>query len=271
MRCKFCFAGFKDVKATVLPKGHLPKEKALEVVKQIGEYGFSKISFAGGEPTLCPWLPELVSEAKSYGMTTMLITNGTKIDRKCFAGMKDILDWVVLSIDSLNSETNAKAGRKINSTWIPARHDYEQKIALIREHKFRFKINTVVHKYNFSESLCDFIEEVRPERWKVMRMLIINGQNDGSMQEMGISDSEFKLFTGNNRIENSGIATVIEDNNHMTGSYLMVDPAGRFFDNTSGAHRYSSPILHVGIEEALSQVNFSYEKFIGRNGMYDWD
>ena len=33
MRCNFCFATFEDVKRTVLPKGHLPREAALEVVR----------------------------------------------------------------------------------------------------------------------------------------------------------------------------------------------------------------------------------------------
>ena len=32
----------------------------------------------------------------------------------------------------------------------------------------------------------------------------------------------------------------------MTGSYVMVDPAGRFFDNTSGYHTYGRPILEGG-------------------------
>ncbi|MEO0472453.1 MAG: radical SAM protein, partial [Bacteroidota bacterium] len=54
MRCGFCFATFQDVKRTILPKGHLPKEDALNVVQAIAKAGFEKITFAGGEPTLCP-------------------------------------------------------------------------------------------------------------------------------------------------------------------------------------------------------------------------
>lgn len=64
MRCKFCFATFQDVKHSILPKGHLPKEQAIEVILQLAEIGFEKITFAGGEPTLCPWLPELIATAK---------------------------------------------------------------------------------------------------------------------------------------------------------------------------------------------------------------
>ena len=49
MRCKFCFATFQDAKI-ILPKGHLPKEESLELVREIAAIGFKKITFAGGEP-----------------------------------------------------------------------------------------------------------------------------------------------------------------------------------------------------------------------------
>lgn len=44
MRCKFCFATFQDVKHSILPKGHLPKEQAIEVVLQLADIGFEKIT-----------------------------------------------------------------------------------------------------------------------------------------------------------------------------------------------------------------------------------
>ena len=79
MRCRFCFATFQDVKQTVLPRGHLPREQALVVVEQLAAAGFDKITFAGGEPTLCPWLGELIALAKQRGLTTMLVTNGSRL------------------------------------------------------------------------------------------------------------------------------------------------------------------------------------------------
>ena len=51
---------------------------------------------------------------------------------------------------------------------------------------------------------------------------------------------------------------------------VMVDPAGRFFDNKKGIHNYSKPILEVGVKEALKDVNYCYKKFIDRDGGYDY-
>ncbi|MFN8254897.1 MAG: radical SAM protein [Bacteroidales bacterium] len=80
MRCKFCFATFQDVKHSILPSGHLSREQSIEVVLQLAKAGFEKITFAGGEPTLCSWLSELIKTAKKAGMTTMIVTNGSRLN-----------------------------------------------------------------------------------------------------------------------------------------------------------------------------------------------
>ena len=56
----------------------------------------------------------------------------------------------------------------------------------------------------------------------------------------------------------------------MTESYVMIDPAGRFFDNAQGTYTYSLPILEVGVEEALKEVLIEPERFRRRGGRYDW-
>lgn len=71
-------------------------------------------------------------------------------------------------------------------------------------------------------------------------------------------------------LENHGIAVVAEDNDDMRGSYAMVDPAGRFFDNVSGGYSYTAPILRAGVDAAWSQVNFSMDRFLDRGGSYDF-
>ncbi len=79
MKCGFCFATFQDVKRRLLPKGHVGRNDCLSIVRKIAEAGFRKINFAGGGPTLCPWLPDLVTRASELGMTTAVVTNGTNI------------------------------------------------------------------------------------------------------------------------------------------------------------------------------------------------
>ena len=270
MRCGFCFATFQDSRPNLLPKGHLGRSDSLSVVEALAQAGFRKINFAGGEPTLCPWLPDLIVQAKDMGLTTSVVTNGSRItaewlDRVCVS-----LDWVALSIDSVNPDTLLRTGRTTRNGPM-SEYDYLGVVDALKRRGVRVKINTVVTKANLQENLRDFIIEARPERWKLLQVLPVEGQNDIFVGEHLVSVDEFERYVQLNRyVEKYGITVVPESNELMTGSYVMVDPAGRFFDNTAGTHTYSRPILEVGVEEALNEVSVDSDKFLAREGLYVW-
>jgi len=76
LACRFCYAACgcrKDEQHPDLPAAEL--KKILTVIKNEAEV--PSVSFTGGEPLLRPEVPELVAHAKSLGMWTNLITNGT--------------------------------------------------------------------------------------------------------------------------------------------------------------------------------------------------
>lgn len=267
MRCKFCFATFQDINQTYLPKGHLPEEDAIEVVKKIAEAGFEKITFAGGEPLLCKWLPSLIKTAKELGMTTMIVTNGSELSDDFLTENKPYLDWIAVSIDSLENENNIKIGRAITGKIPLSNFYYYELINKIHKHGYGLKINTVVNKVNYNDNLIEFIEYAKPKRWKVLQVLPIVGQNDIKIDDFKITDTEYTHFLNTHK----DVKTIIpESNEQIKGSYVMVDPAGRFFDNTQGTHNYSKPILEVGIKEAIKTMDYDLDKFEKRGGVYDW-
>lgn len=270
MRCVFCFATFQDIRTEMLPKGHLGRDDSLTIVESLASAGFRKINFAGGEPTLCPWLPDLVGRAKDMGMTTSVVTNGSLISEKGLGLLESPLDWATLSIDSVNPGTLLRTGRTTRSGPMSA-HDYLQVVGIIRERNIRIKVNTVVSRSNLHEDLSGFIIDAKPERWKLLQVLPVDGQNDSSANGQLISETEFQAYVENNlHVEEHGITVVPENNDLMTGSYVMVDPAGRFFDNVAGAHTYSRPILDIGVEQALRDVTVDAGKFLSRSGLYAW-
>ncbi|OJH36098.1 radical SAM protein [Cystobacter ferrugineus] len=270
MRCRFCFATFQDVRAEVLPDGHLPREEALRLVEVLATH-FAKLTFAGGEPLLCRWLPELVRAAKARGVTTMLVTNGSRLDSKRLAQFQGSLDWVTLSIDSASPETNVKLGRAVQGRRAHTPEDYLAMGERVRAAGVRLKVNTVVTSLNALEDMTGLIRGLRPERWKLLRVLPVEGQNSGKVEPLLCSTSLFQSFVDRHRgLEAKGIILVPEDNTDMRGSYAMVDPAGRFFDNAQGGYHYSAPILSAGLRTAWSQVHFSMERFEQRGGRYDF-
>jgi len=170
MGCKFCFARFEDVKHKFnLPKGHLSEEDALAVVDELADIGFEKITFAGGEPTLCPWLGKLIARAKERGMTTMIVTNGSRLDKQMLREFRPHLDWIALSIDSLSAETNVLSGRVLKSSGTSP--NYFKLVDAIKAHGFGLKINTVVSDGNHTADMAAVLDLFRPDKWKVLRAL----------------------------------------------------------------------------------------------------
>lgn len=74
----------------------------------------------------------------------------------------------------------------------------------------------------------------------------------------------------NQGAETMRVAVVPESNDLMIDSYVMVDPAGRFFDNVAGTHVYSRPAISVGVDAALREVSVDTDKFRLRDNVYDW-
>jgi radical S-adenosyl methionine domain-containing protein 2 len=252
-----------------IPKGHLPQADHEAIIRALAQSGTEKITFVGGEPTLCPWLPDLIKLTKSLGMTTMIVTNGTRLDEAYFQILGEALDWVTLSIDSLDANILKQIGR-----WNPQqlKHPeffYREKINLIRTHGVRLKINTVVCRFNVKENLSRFIEGAAPERWKIFQALPVMGQNDQEFDDLNVTPDQFLRYVARQRVPN-GISMVVEDNEAMTGSYVMIDPAGRFYDNVGGTHHYSSPILEKGLHAAFQEVCFDQNQFLQRNGYWNW-
>ena len=270
MKCHFCFATFQDVVQELLPKGHLPQEGCLALVEALARAGFEKINFAGGEPTLCPWLSDLLHRAKELGLTTCIVTNASRITIDWLDTVGISLDWATLSIDSIDPDKLIESGRTTRKGPL-SEEDYLDVINMLKSRGIRLKINTVVSRINCNEDLTGFIAKAQPERWKLLQVLPVIGQNDSLAVGQLITPEEFANYVARNRkAEHFGVTVIPEDNSLMTGSYLMVDPAGRFFDNTAGVHTYSQPINEIGVEAALRQVAVEPAKFLLRSGLYDW-
>jgi len=260
MKCKYCFAQFNDCNANMINKAD-----AKSIIASIKEKGFEKITFSGGEPLLLPYLPELIKYSKDIGLTTMLVTNGSLLSEEILHSLKGKLDWIGLSIDSLDNNTNHKLGVCYSNKTI----NYRELIKSIQKYSYRLKINTVVSRYNYNSSeLGRFIEEVKPERWKVMQALEIEGENDKYSKDYLITEEEFSLFKKENMVNED--LMIPENNQDMKGTYVMISPNGRFFTNRNGDIRYSKPITEVGLEKAYDSMNYSYTGFENRKGIYNW-
>lgn len=260
MGCKFCYATFEDFTVS----NQMSYEHACTILVKLAQAGVEKVTFAGGEPMLWKHISDAIRFAKVHlGMTTSIITNGAMIKEQWLIDMQSSLDWIGISVDSTDWRINTMIGRTHKGMPL----DYYMLIDLIHKYNYKLKINTVVNAYNYNESLNGFISYANPSRWKVFQALRIEGQNDKQWNEISISKSAFKHFLD---IHKHQTALVPEDNEAMTGSYLLIDPLGRMFENTQGTHTYSDSLINNSVEHCLNQIQLNRDTFISRGGIYKW-
>ncbi|GBF97117.1 hypothetical protein Rsub_10128 [Raphidocelis subcapitata] len=196
-KCKFCFATFEDVKSLAAPLPGL--DALLGVPAALAAAGVVKLTFVGGEPMLHPHIFELVAAAKRAGLCTSMVTNGSRLDAASLLRLRPALDQLAFSVDASDDALHVALGRAVGgrtpghlahvrSLWGPA-----------RELGFSLKINTVVTKINLADDMSPLIMDLLPDRWKVFQALPVEGQNDGAVDGLLVTDGEFGAYVARHR------------------------------------------------------------------------
>jgi len=269
--CTFCFATFEDIDRS----NSLEKELGFKLLEEMAAEGVEKVTFVGGEPTLCPWLGEYLVKAKSLALTTCIVSNGTGLTEEFLDSWHEYIDWVGISIDASDDRLHyiMRRGTKADLAEGRSRHLEAALSAWERCQKLgiRMKLNTVVCKANLEDNMTEIVLQLIPERWKAFQVLPVDGQNDGRVENLLISEDEFLEWVERHKgVSNEGINFIPETNELMTGSYVMIDSLGRFYSNIEGEHKYTRSILEIGIKEAWRENQFNEHHFIEREGIYDW-
>lgn len=263
--CYYCFAKWGKQKKEILNNDKLIMKMLDEIailpsiLNKLYLTRFDKIrlNLVGGEVFLNnSKVTKIIHYAKQRKFSLSAITNGSRLNEELIKLIADNFDSIGFSVDSLNEQTNIEVGRieKNKSMNIDKVLD---DISSIRDlsSSIDIKINTVVSSLNKSENLSSFIDRVKPNKWKVFKVLPVK------TSQYNVSESDFLKFLDRHK----DFAHIIssEDNDEMTDSYLMIDPVGRFFQNSSFGeeYNYSRPIVEIGIDEALKEIEFNAQKF----------
>lgn len=220
-----------------------------------------RLNFAGGEPLLhAARVLRAMEVARSIGFDVSIISNGSRLDTSLTTAMAPLLSTLGLCLDALTPSVNTEIGRE-DHRGVQLRTDVlADMVSLARRinPSLALKINTVVTGANWQEDMNAMIAALAPQRWKVLRMLPI------VTHDLAVTSEQFNAFVERHR----GLAApmCVEDNDDMVGSYVMVDPHGRFFQNRSRGHGYdySPPILSIGADAAFSHISWSPSKFASR-------
>ncbi|KAI9736469.1 MAG: hypothetical protein M1818_006203 [Claussenomyces sp. TS43310] len=259
--CGFCF---HTAKTSYI----LPLEEAKKGLVLLKQAGMRKLNFAGGEPML---YPKFVGELAQYCKTELqlesvsIVTNGSLVKPKWLEKFGCYIDIMAVSCDSFDEATNVRIGRGKGAHLAT----FTQLRALCQAHGVRFKVNTVVNRYNVDEDMRAPLAALAPFRWKCFQVLLVHGENDSAdtlrhAARFVVSDAEFQRFCSRHA---ACPGFVPESNRLMKDSYLILDEYMRFLDAGSEPSR---SILEVGVEEALGSVYWDESSFVQRGGIYDW-
>jgi len=268
--CTYCFAKWgkpNELHRSLESIENLLDELASHFIKgnlllkeKIG-YESVRLNIAGGEPMMLGSTFSIVLMlAKQKGFNTSIITNGSYLLNDKFDIPDNTLDMVGISFDSQDYDVREKIGRVDRKGKSLSFDDLKLALAkLVNTQKgIKTKINTVVNKHNWQEDFSNLISEIKPYKWKVLHVMPY-GED-----ELLISNQKFNTFV--EKHSGSGLPIYAESNSAMTESYIMIDPKGRFYQNsTSGSgYQYSECINDVGADKALKQINFNHAVFIAR-------
>lgn len=276
-RCQYCYAAWSEsscrrelirdpeLTAALLDELHQffrPGNHINPLANRL-DWSSVRLNLAGGEPLLYAGkLPSVICQARDLGFEVSLISNGSYLTDELLSQIAPQLSWLGISIDSANPETNRTIGRVDRRGQLINLEALNASLAKARQGNpgLQIKLNTVVNELNHGEDLSSFIEHLHPDKWKVLRMLpVVN-------QLLAISDEQFAAFVARHHDFDHIICA--EDNLDMRESYLMIDPHGRFFQNSplvaGQGYAYSRPILDVGAEAAFAEMAFDHERFSAR-------
>ncbi|EWC46410.1 radical S-adenosyl methionine-containing protein 2 [Drechslerella stenobrocha 248] len=261
--CGFCFH-------TAKTSNTLSLEDAMIGLAILKDAGMRKLNFAGGEPFL---EKELLGELMKFCKEALklesvsVVTNGSLVTDAFLKKYGQYLDIMAVSCDSFNDRTNALIGRGTGKHLVHVR----RAAALCQKYGIKFKLNTVVNKYNWNENMNQYIQELKPFRWKCFQCLQLaseNGGGDESLRDVSeylITDSQFKEFCDRHKHNKCFLP---ENNLAMINSYLILDESMCFLDKDAKVK--SQSILDVSVQEALKEVRWDTDQFLARDAIYDW-
>lgn len=222
-----------------------------------------RLNLAGGEPLLYREKTlDVARIARELGFELSMITNGSHLDYALLGKLAPQLSLLGVSVDSGRENINREIGRADKRTGQVLGLDFvASSFRTAREFipDLQLKVNTVVNKLNLQEDMTPVIRRLAPGKWKVLQMLPLQNRN------LAVSDAEFQEFVG--RHDSLRDIMSVEDNDSMTESYIMIDPLGRFYQNTpagQGGYHYSRPIVEVGARQAFAEMSWSESKFLSR-------
>ena len=257
-KCTYCFAKFNNEQELTLDEWI----KTVDIVDKYFKKNFivnGRINLAGGEPLVVNYLDELIDYINSLDIKVSIITNASLLTKEKIIAWIGKVDTIGISIDSSNRETNLLIGRHCNGNTIEISNLLEM-LSFAKENNIKIKINTVVSKFNLHEDISSLYKQIRFDRIKLLQVRFNNDCNESAIN-YGISSNEFNEYSSQ---LNSYDGIIIESEDMMECSYVIIDPKGNLISNKGNLHKKIGSVFGTNLEELIAIAEINYETFMKR-------
>lgn len=213
-----------------------------------------RINLAGGEPLMSRNIDRLIDYIASKNIEVSIITNGYYLDETFIDRHINQISTIGISVDSLDYDTNIKIGRCFKAN-VLSKNQLVNICNKIKKSGIKLKINTCLSKLNVNEDFNAFINEVKPDRYKILQMTC--DEYDYKNKANIVSDEEAKEF-----ISKIKYNYIYESREELKNSYVIIDSEGNI--STNNSHISNISIFNYELEEAIKLLNVDYNNYIKR-------
>lgn len=248
-KCRFCHSRFQ--------KSSLTLEDWKKIIDNISNSSkVERFNLAGGEPLLSPYIQEIIDFIHSKKIDVSIITNASLLTENFINANKDKIKVIGISIDALSESENITIGRHDNKFNTLSLERLTSLCNQIHKNGIILKINTVVNAINCNSNFAPLLDAVKPSRWKILRMIQIEGVNDKDI-DIQVSNSEFQRFV----LRHLKFNPVVENTNDIVNAYIIVNPDGKLIDNSNGKYHLSESLVDHNFEDEFKKIAFNPDAY----------
>lgn len=229
------------------PNDEIPREKMLEIVRDMKDLGVKAVTFSGGgEPLLYPYIEETMEAVLNAGIDLSMITNGSLLKgRKAELLAKS--KWVRLSVESINDAEYSRI-RGIKRGSFDELCDNIADFARIKTDLCELGVNVVVGRENYTEV---------SEMARLMKSL---GANHVKFSPLITPDT--RAYHADIKDEVTAALAAAADELNEAGFRVLDLYTGDFADSVVFEREYSScPVKEfICVIAANSKVYFCHDK-----------
>ena len=217
MKCPFCYVPFDGKKIDFY--------RCKCMIEKCKSLGIKIITFSGGDPFIYSEFRDLLIYAKNLQFETHVDTNGICLNNDDYFLISETSTLLGLPIDGSNTKNHNKM-RKFNKHFdIVIKH-----IKNLKDFKIRLKINTVVTKINFEDTINIFrlVNSLNIDFWSLYQFIPLH---DAFLNASSYSLPYYKFESLVNLINSEKYKFNFEPGsaNERTGDYLFVSPNGSVY------------------------------------------